>query len=381
MLQFIIFTVYTVIAFAYSEIITWTKTFGGKEYDGAKSVEQTEDGGYILAGYTYSFRESLSDLYILKLDKNGNKVFEKRFEGKGTAGANCVRRTKDSGYIVVGYTKPPDEKKAYIYLIKLDKVGNVEWEKIIGGKYTLEANSIEETKDNGYIIVGNRYSPNTGFDVYVLKLDAFGNKVWKKTYGGKFSDSAYSVKQTPDDGYIVVGYTYLSKTYYDFYVLKLDRNGNKIWEKTFGSEKYEEAYDVLETQDGSYIVVGNIEIPGGGVNSIYAIKLDKTGKKVWEKTYKDCRAYSIQPAQDNGYIIVGDSRNPDLTTDICILKIDLNGNKEWSKIYGDAQNDGAKSVKQTKDGGYIVVGYTESFSEGKSDIYVLKLDSQGNLKK
>jgi len=257
----------------------WQKTFGGSYNDEAYSIQQTTDGGYIVAGSTISFGEGGSDVYVIKLDKNGDKVWEKTFGGIADDEAKSIQQTTDGGYIVAGYTFSFGEGGSDVYVIKLDENGNESWEKTFGGNGWDEASFIQQTNDEGYIVAGYTFSFGEGWDdVYVIKLDKNGNKVWDKTYGGGNGDRANSIQQTKDGGYIVAGMTSsLGAGNYDFYIIKLDANGNKLWEKTFGGRNYDPAWSIQQTNDGGYIVAGSTISFGAGGSDIYVIKLDENG--------------------------------------------------------------------------------------------------------
>ena len=258
--------------------VVWQKTFGGSDDDRARSVQETIDGGYIVAGYTWSSSER-EDVYILKLDANGNKLWEKTFGGSDNDGALFIQQTIDGGYIVAGYTKSYGSGWYNAYLLKLDGAGNKVWEKVFGGSSWDEARSIQQTNDGGYVVAGYTSSFGAGsYDVYVLKLDTSGKEVWSKTFGGSSDDLAWSIQQTNDGGYIVAGYT---KSFgagsEDVYILKLDANGNKLWEKTFGGSYDERAYCIQQTRDGGYIVAGYTSSFGVGNYDVYIIKMDANG--------------------------------------------------------------------------------------------------------
>jgi hypothetical protein len=258
--------------------VVWQKTFGGSDDDRARSVQETIDGGYVVAGYTWS-SSKWEDVYILKLDANGNKLWEKTFGGSDNDGAWFIQQTIDGGYIVAGYTKSYGSGWYDAYLLKLDGAGNKVWEKVFGGSSWDEARSIQQTNDGGYIVAGYTSSFGAGsYDVYVLKLDTSGKEVWSKTFGGSSDDLAWSIQQTNDGGYIVAGYT---KSFgagsEDVYILKLDANGNKLWEKTFGGSYDERAYRIQQTRDGGYIVAGYTSSFGVGNYDVYIIKMDANG--------------------------------------------------------------------------------------------------------
>jgi uncharacterized delta-60 repeat protein len=361
----------------------WQKTYGGGGDDVAWSIQQTKDGGYIVAGSTESFGAGGYDVYLIKLDENGNMVWEKTYGGSDDDRAYSIQQTTDGGYIVAGRTNSFGAGYADVYLIKLDADGKMVWEKTYGGSDDDGAWSIQQTKDGGYIVAGYTSSFGAGgLDVYVIKLDANGNELWKKTYGGS-DDEIAVIKQTKDGGYIVAGWT---KSFgagsLDVYIIKLDANGNKVWEKTYGGSGDDWANSIQQTTDGGYIVAGGTYSFGAGSLDVYIIKLDANGTKLWEKTFgesNDDDAWSIQQTKDGGYIVAGYTNSFGAGyEDVYVIKLDENGNKVWEKTYGGTEWDWASSIQQTKDGGYIVAGSTESFGAGYADVYIIKMDSEGN---
>jgi len=234
----------------------WQKTFGGSYDDGAYSIQQTKYGGYIVAGLTNSFGAGNYDVYIIKLNGNGNKVWEKTYGGSNNDEAFSIQQTKDGGYIVAGWTNSFGAGDWDVYIIKLNGNGNKVWEKTYGGSNNDEAFSIQQTNDGGYIVAGWTNSFGAGgwiADVYIIKLDGNGNKVWEKTYGGSDYDGAYSIEQTKDGGYIVAGLTNsFGAGDWDVYIIKLDGNGNKVWEKTYGGSNDDGVISIQQTTDGGY---------------------------------------------------------------------------------------------------------------------------------
>ncbi len=361
---------------SYGSTQVWQKTFGGTKGDRALSIQQTKDGGYIVAGYTYSSGAGEDDVYVLKLDPNGKLKWEKTFGGKFSDEALSIQQTKDGGYIVAGYTYFSGDRGEDVYVLKLDSNGKLQWEKTFGGSDNDGAFSVQQTKDGGYIVAGGTRSSGAGrFDVYILKLDSNGKLQWEKTFGGSDDDMATSIQQTTDGGYIVAGYSYGAQKF-DVHILKLDSNGKLQWEKTFGGSDSDVAFSIQQTKDGGYIVAGSTRSSGVGGKDVYVLKLDSNGNIQWEKTFggsKDDEAFSIQQTKDGGYIVAGSTESFGAGwKDVYVLKLDSNGNLQWEKTFGNEDDDEAYSVQQTSDDGYIVAGSING------DIYVLKLDGSGN---
>ncbi len=253
----------------------WMKAFGGSSLDFGEVVQQTTDGGYIIAGATGSYGAGSRDVYLLKADASGNKEWEKTFGGSGWDFAYSVEQTMDGGYIIAGTTGSYGAGSYDVYLIKTDASENKEWEKTFGGSGWDNAYSVQQTTDGGYIIAGTTDSYGAGLeDVYLIKTDASGNKEWEKTIGGGSSDFAYSVQQTTGGGYIIAGATdSYGAGSRDVYLIKTDASGNEEWEKTIGGSSSDFADSVEQTTDGGYIIAGITDSYGAGGGDVYFVKV------------------------------------------------------------------------------------------------------------
>jgi hypothetical protein len=292
--------------------VEWEKTFGGAGDDRGYSVQQTSDGGYIIVGETWT-SGGWYDVYLVKVDANGNMQWSKTFGGLNHDWGFSVQQTRDGGYIIVGVTTSYGAGWADVYLIKVDANGNMQWSKTFGGLNHDWGFSVQQTRDGGYIIVGATMSYGAGgYDVYLVKVDANGNMQWNKTFGGRGDDRGRSVQQTSDGGYIIVGETWTSGGWYKVYLVKVDANGNMQWSKTFGGRGDDWGYSVQQTSDGGYIIVGATTSYGAGGEDVYLIKVNANGNMQWNKTFggrNHDRGYSVQQTSDGGYIIVGETRS------------------------------------------------------------------------
>jgi len=354
----------------------WEKAFGGSDFEFAETVRQTADGGYIIAAITRSYGEGLYDLYVIKTDASGSKEWEKTFGGSNYDYARSVRQTTDGGYIIAGSTRSYGAGGVDVYLVKTDASGNKEWEKTFGGSGNDDAYSVEQTTDGGYITAGATGSYGAGLhDFYLVKADASGNKEWEKTFGGSEWDYAYSVAQTTDGGYIIAGSTESYGTAGDVYLVKTDASGNKEWENTFGDSDYDYAESVAQAADGGYIIVGTTYSYDVG-GDVYLIKADASGNKTWEQiidsgSWDD--GFRADQTTDGGYIVAGDTGACDEDGDAYLVKTDASGNIEWEKFIGGSDCDCSRYVQQTTDGGYIIVGDTDSYGAGGGDVYLVKI--------
>ena len=356
----------------------WARMYGGDSQDWANSVQQTNDGGYIVAGWTDSFGAGMLDFWILKLFSNGEIDWEKSYGGSGDDYAYSIQQTNDGGFIVTGTSTSP-ETFCDCWVLKLFSNGEPDWQRKYGGIYEDHAYSITQTNDGGYIIAGISYSFG-GRAAWILKLSSEGNNEWQKIYPGIYS--AYSIEQTNDGGYIAVGDTAGS-----FSVLKLFSDGEIDWQKKYdGGKSGDSAHSVQQTNDGGYIIAGTTNSFGDERGDFWIMKLFSDGEYEWQKVfggednYYD-RAYSVQQTNDGGYIATGyTSRNPSniLFEDLWALKLDSMGKIEWENIYDVSFKDRGYSIHQTKDGGFIVVGFTARWLE-PSNLLALKLSADGYI--
>ena len=365
----------------------WTRTYDSTESDYTRSAQPTSDNGNIVTGFVSFFGTGKRDIWVLKLDSNGTVEWHNTFGGTFDDFGRSVQQTDDNGYIVAGDTYSFGAGSNDIWILKLDSNGAVQWQKTYGGTSYELAGSVQQTGDGGYIVGGDTYSfgvADYDYDIWILKLDSDGTIEWQKTYGGIDDDYTRSIQQTSDGGYIVAGDTHsFGAGDDDIWVLKLDSSGVVQWQKTYGGTSYEHARSAQQTSDNGYIVAADTHSFGAGDDDIWVLKLDSSGVVQWQKTYGGIgfeRAGSVQQTSDNGYIVAGDASSfgPGYT-DFWVLKLDSNGTIEWQKTYGGTYNDQAWSVHHISDNGYIVVGLTLSFGARHHDIWVLKLDSSGNI--
>ena len=294
----------------------------------------------------------------------------------GSAGLD-IRKTPDLGYAVAGEALQGDNGYDG-YLMKTDGNGNLIWSKYFGGTGDDYFNSLDITSDQGYILDGSS-NTTTGSAIYLVKTDFNGNLQWEQTFGTTNNNAGYSVKQTPDGGYIIAGVQGADSTGFggSFYLLKTDASGNKLWEKTYGEGC---ARSVQLTSDGGYIITG-WTIGADNTTDVYLVKTDADGNMVWAKTFGNGNTdygLSGQPTTDGGYIVVGYTYLPGATTDdVYLIKTDNSGNAQWEKTYGGMGMDEGYAVQQTTDEGYIITGSTDSFGSGSQDAYLIKTDSYG----
>ena len=345
--------------------IVWSKCYGGSDDDQYFSMIQTSDEGYLVNGETesndgdVSANNGLEDGWIIKLDNQGSLEREKCFGGEYSDYTTSIIQTSDMGFIASGWTFSSTcnlcDSEGWIF--KLDQFDNTEWERSYGGSGKDYFSEMLLMDDGGYLVAGVTRSKDgdvTGnhgeSDGWIIKMNEDGEIIWQKCYGGSGWDYFSSISKTSDGGFIVGGSSYSmdgdvigNHGYRDIWILKLNEIGSIEWQKCYGGSKYDEYGSIILTEDGGYLVAGSVVSKDGDVSSNHG--------------QNDC----------------------------WILKLDGLGNIEWQKCYGGSKGDGSESIIQTWDGGYMVVGGTYSIdgditsNHGDQDGWILKLDNDGNL--
>lgn len=365
---------------AQTPVKQWDKTFGGDDWDELAVTRQTSDGGYILGGHTRShnngdqnnMNNGDEDYWILKLDASGNKQWNKIFGGGGYDFLTCLQQTSDGGFI-------------------------------LGGRSSSNQSATKSENGKG------------DFDYWVLKLDASGNKQWDKTFGGTDNDQLFALQQTSDGGYMLGGKsrsgqgldkTQPAKGMFDFWVIKLDANGAKQWDRTLGGNGEEELYALQQTSDGGYIFGGESFSPingdksqgSQGAGDFWLVKTDAAGNKQWDKTFGgnfEDKIRSLQQLTDGSYILggtslshqTGDKTEPRRGNNDCwIVKTDGSGNKIWDKTFGGGLNEFLYSIHQAPDGNLVFGAWSDSNpasertapNRGSYDYWLVKIDLNGS---
>ncbi|HLG34155.1 MAG TPA: T9SS type A sorting domain-containing protein [Bacteroidia bacterium] len=368
--------------------ITFQKTYG--KFGGCGlSVEQTQDGGYIIAGWEQAGMPGSSEVCLVKTDSYGDTLWTRRFGSSNSEIAYSVQQTYDGGYVICGETQGFGAGSSDVYLIRTDNLGNMLWSKAFGNQYDDHGYSILETNDNGYIIAGyNRTIFSNDFHVYVIKTDVNGDTLWTKNYGDNTSwpDYGNSIRQTLDNGYIISGSWNDSLTASsEVYLLKSDSSGNVLWSKTYGSTGNEWGYYAEQTNDSGYIVAGITNSFGIGRKG-YLIKTNATGDTLWTKIYygvndsigDNSRSFnSVHQTSDGGYIVSGYTHNSASNRNAFLLKTDDNGNITWYKSFGGSGYDEGEYAVETDDNGFVFAGCLLSFSSF-GGIYLIKVNGNGS---
>ena len=383
--------------------VQWAKCFGGSGVDGAVAVENAWGGGFVIGGTTASAdgdvtgNHSDGDGFVVKTDNSGNLVWAKCYGGSAPDRILSISKTRsetDSGYIITGATLSDlGPGTTYhgmddVWVIMIDVSGNVKWQKTFGGSLNDLGCTVRQTPDGGYIVAGQVGSVdgdvtgNHGMnDYWLLKLDGQGNLVWQKAIGGSLDEYWLTLDLTYDRGFIMAGYGTSSDGdasniigMSDYWVVKLDSTGTIQWEKNYGGWNIDHATSVHQTRDSGYILSGKSSFnPENNGNYHSVLKIDKNGALQWSSG--PWITWDLVPAKAGGYLAVYLD-----TTGFVLNKIDDSGSLAWTKTLAGGVGGGiGEGIVQADDGGYVVVGSTYANGglvtghHGLSDMWVVKL--------
>ncbi len=401
--------------------IQWQKTFGGSYFDEASCIRPTTDGGYVIAGWTGSNNGDVTgfhgiiDFWVIKIDAIGNVEWSKALGGSDDDRAFAIRQTLDGGFIVVGFTQSDDGdvidfhgyKDAWV--VKLNKFGEIVWQKAVGGSDWDEAWCVELTSDGGFIVGGRSSStdgdaagnPGNFLDYWIVKMSGNGDIQWQKSFGGSNEETVIAIRQTSDGSYILAGETQSTdgdvqgnNGNVDFWAVKLRSTGDLEWQHPLGGTGLDIGTDIIETVDG-YIGFGYAGSNNGditehkGLFDYWVVKLKKTGELVWQKTIggtNDDYARSLLVENDGSLILAGTTKSKDGDVPyhngiqvMWVVKMSPTGQIIWQRTLGGTQGEACYSIQKTSDGGYILAGSAWSNDgdvtgvKGKSDVWIVKL--------
>ncbi len=391
----------------------WVKTFGGQSEESFNAVARSSDGGFFAGGGSSSKDGELSgnhgsaDAWVVKVDANGNKVWQKVYGGSGAESVSGIVATQDGGCIFSATTTSRDQQvitnlgSTNIWLVRLDASGNIVWQKTFGTSNIDLAHAITASTDGKYIVAGaTTKTVSYGFnddDFYAVKFDGSGNIVWEKTIvnTSSYRDRVYGITASPDGGCVLAGETMPNTTesgsanaYNDALLVKLDGAGNEQWQTIIKGSRSEQAQSITTSKDGGYIVAGHSQSVDGdmafntGQTDYWVAKVDQNGNKLWVKMYGGSgqdEAHSIVSDPD-GYIIAGSSNSSHAglepsngANDFWIIKINEAGNMLWQKSAGGSKHDRAYDLTKTNEGDIIVAGHTQGMIKG-----VLERDEIGD---
>lgn len=363
---------------------------GGELDEHATAVIQTRDGGYLMAGPTTSYGAGSSDIWVTKISQDGETLWRKLYGGKGTDLPHDIIETRDGNYALAGYTQNSrGEKNALIF--KVDRGGRMIWYRTFGGEQRDEARSIIETRDGGLVVCGNTASfAAAEIDIWILRLDGDGEKIWENAIRSSSEEMGRSIVQTQDEGFVIAGYRDISDKAAgadknaDMVLVKLDKNGRGLWrKKLYGQAGNDVAEKVIETEHGDLLITGWTQDPGSRSMDGILLKVNHQGDGIWKRTYgrsgRDL-LYDLVASQDGGYAMVGEtSLSKGAPADVWMLKVDERGRTIWEQRFGEEKEDAGFSIASTNDHGFVIAGLSKSYSEGGRDMLIIKTNARGDI--
>ena len=384
-----------VLLFGFTEIVncqtTFLKTYGepGEYADRGYTVKQTADGGYIATGFTEFYRisgtpsQEFGNVYLLKTDSFGEIEWEKSYGGEKRDVAYSLDITDDEGYIISGYTYSfGGYENGGLWVIRTDSFGDTIWTKTFA---LGQGNCVVQTVDGGYAITGPTSFQNV--ETYLIKLDSYGNQQWLKTYdlSDSYANYGQCVQQTVDGGFIITGFTVSPTTEDDLLLLKTNSVGDTLWTRTYGRERSDMGRSVIETTDSGYFVTGYTVSPGpyGLELNGWLLKTDSFGDTIWtkiiRKSISDVTNHAIETV-DGEYVAVGETaQRNNYTTDIYITKLNNDGEIIWFNTIGDADDTHSYGIyiDKTVDKGFIITGSKQCWGSDTEDVVLAKVNSSG----
>jgi Flp pilus assembly protein TadD len=369
----------------------WENILGKGDINQLKSIIQTEEGNYMAGGWTDYKSSGELDGWLLQFDSRGNLQWEKTFGDNLDDLIYDVIQTQDKGFLLAGWT---ENQKGHTnaWILKLGEKGNLEWEK----QYDLSENdkiySIIQSLSGDYIATGcSLQEEKENTDALVMCIDKDGTLKWSNLFGGKRYDRLYSIMENAAGNLFIVGYTEsIGEGDADGWMIKLNKDGDKEWDKTFGGKEDDRFYSIIQTDDKGYAIIGYTKSKGAGEADMWVLKFDENGNLQWDKTLQetdwgygaqgDDRGYSIIQTKSGHYVVAGYTCSEgEGKADGRIMKLDREGRIILSKEHGGQENECISSIVESKDGHFIFTGYTQSKRVGKTNAWILNLDERTNF--
>lgn len=355
--------------------IVYEKSIGGALNDFAYEGIIYNNELYAV-GSTQSFGEPNGDHYLVKIDLDGNLLWEKTYGGAATDELANILATKDGNFILIGYTESSGNGMKDIHIIKIDENGNVFWEKTVGGSADDTPITVIETAANEFCIAGTTESYGAGSrDIYLVWIDQNGNTIREKYYGGSDIDGSTELLEIENNDLMLFGYTAnFGATSRDFYMLKLSANGDSLWSQRYGGSGYEESQDIVRTPTGGYLLHGHSSSTDP-IHDMFTVKVEEDGSVIWEKNYGGMMhdgGQAIAINEVGNYVLIGRSMSfGSGDRNIFMVTTDTQGNQLSQEVIGGERDDWGQDII-SNDNNYYIIGHTNSFNNNANDVYIVK---------
>lgn len=365
--------------------ITFEKIYHHNWQQSSRDIVELADGSYLIAGFTNNQIFDDMDLYVLKVNSVGDTLWTKSYGGPEPEYAYHILPYNNFFYIL-GYSQSYGGGDYDAYLIKINQDGEAIWTKTYGGWGNEEGREIILTSDNHLVFVGSSNSADLAdLDIFITKIDLEGNEIWTKYIGGTEKEYGNCIKLCNDGGFIIGGETFsYDRGDGDAYLIRTNANGDTIWTKTYGGLLADEIKSIICNADGSFTMAIRDSSNGSGDIDVEIMKTDSNGNIIWDKVYgsydKDTPK-TIYPTNDNGYIVGAITRSFGLINpDMWLIKLNADGDSIWTRRFGLYDHEHCHAAKQSSDGGYLSVGHSRSYSPNREfEIMFVKLNEEGML--
>lgn len=358
--------------------VTWRRTYGGIGISEARSVRQTTDGGYVIAGSTGSFGNGSSDIYVLHTDALGEPDWSRVYGGLGVDNGVACRELQD-GYIIAGTTSSGSNGSYDMLVIRTDLQGVPIWERNYGTSAWDLCNSLEVLSD-GFVLGGISYGGGMqNGAAFIVRTDLNGDTLWTKKFGGSFRLECNGLTQTADQGIVIAGSMGTSQGSEDGFISKLDADGNQLWLTPLGGDSTDALKSVVESSTGDLVACG-ITRSEVDVAQIYLVGVNGGGQFQWSQfigNTVDAGGAEIRLRMNGGYVFTGFNTLNFGEKDMILTTTDDAGYFQFGNNYGDGHPAEGLSIDPTSDGGYVVAGWAEGYGPGQRAMYVVKTDSMG----
>ena len=366
----------------------WTRTYGGYDNDRGHCMVEASDGGYIIAGMTHSFGAGSLDAYAVRIGPMGDTLWTRAYGGSDRDEAYSVAEAPGGGYLIAGLTYSFGAELSDVYIIRTDSSGDTLWTRTFGGPGLDIAVSVAATSDSGFVVTGGGASWATDISgcTYLMKLSPDGDSLWTRLFRHNTGTYGFCVRQCSDGGFVLAGRTYPSWDNSDVCILKTDPSGHELWSRSYGGPDNDLVYSVVEVPDSGFALVGYTTSFGAGDGDMYFLRTDPSGDTLWTRTYGGIYpdyGYSIRQTTDNGYILAGFSCSFTASwSDGYLVRTDARGDTLWTRTFGGYATDLFMAAIPTPDGGCAALGSTESFgladpARGDGDVWLVRVRGRG----
>jgi hypothetical protein len=360
----------------------WHRAFGGSASDEGYAVIEVSTGGFACVGYTRSSGAGLNDVWLVRTGADGISPWSQTYGGPNHEEGRALLEPSGGGFVIAGETESFGEGLADAWLLHTDATGNLMWNMTYGGPLSDSFHSLIEVSSGGFALGGSTETRISQRDFWLLRTDPNGVHLWNQTYGGFYQDLGQAVLEVSSGGFAIAGYTQsVGFGSYDLWLVRTDANGNLLWSRYYGGNEIDGACSMIEVSTGGFLLVGETRSFGEGGGDVWVLHIDAFGNLVWNQTYGGVDfdiGWSAVELSTGGFCIAARTTSfPPGQGDVWLLGIDSDGNLLWNQTFGGLLYDTPSSIIDVSTGGFAIIGTTESFGAGNEDMWLLHVTTLG----